>query len=196
MKTAKEMYDYCVYNGFDEGKNQKYIKSFELIIEKYLDYDEKVLLPLTLFDVLEDEKMVMSGSYTVAVFTTLKRIICCNIGLFSKKERVKIIKLSATNDIQLTRGGMFKNSIDRITIDTIRDKIGLQNTSKSIEAMFPHVLKTFSSYNWEEKQSTTSFEGNISSIIKEIEGLKYLLDNSLITIEEFETKKKQLLNFE
>lgn len=187
MKTAIDMYEFCVKHGFCSQKTPKYIRSFEYIIDSCLEKDEHILLPLTLTSYYNNGLPLLDGGYTVAVFTNKKRIISCNRGLFTGKPKATATTVYAAQNIEMIRSRSLSTPFDRIEIDIIRNKPGFANTTSCVDAMFPFVLELFHQY---QKQETIH---ETVSTADELLKFKNLYDMGIITQEEFEAKKKQLL---
>ena len=173
-RTAEEMYALCVSKGFSLEKEKKGIKHFT-IIENLLMPDEIVV---TTFMGTNKENMF----YAFAV--TNKRIIAGNSWMMG--ENSDIIDLSNINNISLAKGF---NIFGEITIDTLMGRTVIQHNrevAKLIHAELNQVLYDIKNAPAEENRGSPT---NTS----EIREYKALLDDGIITQQEFDAKKKELL---
>lgn len=182
MITAKEMYEYCVKNGFGSGWNEKWgIKHF-LIIQNSLMNGEDVLLPF--IGLHNYVSMTKHDSYFAYAITN-KRIIMGQQRLIG--EACQTVSLDNVNDITFNSGLVFGT----LTIDTIKevfnvglDKVSAQRIHNAVVDIF-HKIKNSNNNNNSNTQ--------VKSIAEEIKEFKELLDIGAITQDEFDKKKKELL---
>lgn len=184
MSRAENMYSYCKENKFGSGFNEKWgVKHFK-ILQDNLIRGEKVLMTfIGLHNYISTTKHDSNYAYAI----TNKRI------LFGQKsltgERFKAVNHERINDITFNKGIIF----GVLTIDTPQEKfnIALDSASaSSINNKIHEVLDSLKSSNTSEGSSMSV--GN-NSAADEILKFKELLDSGIITKEEFEAKKRQLL---
>lgn len=184
MSRAENMYQYCKDNNFGSGFNEKWgVKHFK-VLQDNLMRGEKVLMTfIGLHNYQSTTKH--DGNYAYAI--TNKRI------LFGQKsltgEKFKAVNHEKINDITFEKGIMF----GVITIDTPQEKFNIaldKASASSINNTIHEVLDNLKSTSTQENmpQPTAS-----TSTADEILKFKELLDSGIITQEEFEAKKKQLL---
>lgn len=184
MRTAKEMDDYCLKNNFLLVNNKSALKHF-LLIEKQLKPDENVKCAMAAPAVYNGSQIVMGG--TIAIAFTNKRLIYANKGGFLSGEQVKIVSLDQVNDVQKQPFGI---AYGRINIDTIKENVGIEIDKKKIDAVFNAITKIIDDYK------TVSLNNTVVQQVSdadELKKFKELLDAGIISAEEFEIKKKQIL---
>ncbi len=185
MRTGQGMYDYSLEHGFGVG----FLKStgkkhFEVLAKNLLPNET----PIMTFIGWHNMKKVASHEYTYAYALTNKRIIMGQWKLTG--ENFKSIKIENINDITYQK--RLLQGI--ITIDTYKEtfSVGLdnkysQNVNKALNEEFDKLKdKMNNSSNSQTNTQTTS-------AIDEIRKFKQLLDEGIITQEEFNSKKKELL---
>lgn len=181
MRTAKEMDDYSLENGFSFA-NKSALKHF-LLIEKQLKPDETVKCAITAVGVYNGLQTVMGGETAIAF--TNKRLIYAQKGGFLFGEQVKIVNLDQVNDVQKDSFGI---SHGRINIDTIKENIGLELDKKKIDAIFNAITEIIDDY-----KNTSVVISQPVSDAEELKKFKELLDSRIITEDEYEKKKRQIL---
>ncbi|MDG6154899.1 PH domain-containing protein [Lactococcus garvieae] len=178
MRTAEEMYNYCVENKFGKGVSKSWAKKHFALIEKNLNKDENVEM---CFCGLHNFKSNTKHDSTFAYAITNKRIMMGQKKLIG--ENFQSVSLKQVNDVTFSSGMI----MGVITIDTFKetfnvgvDKVSASNINNIIhEKLFINTQNSASSENTD---------------IKLLKDFKELLDNGIITQEEFNQKKKQLLN--
>lgn len=197
MKTAMEMYQYCARNNFDQGWGEETALSHLKVIEQNLQADEEVLMCFV------GKREIMNGKCAFAI--TNKHISWGQQTLLSQWH--KEIMFDAISDIRFS-GGLFSSMItfgaiaDSITTSiallsskTIPiGKVGVTCSVKNITAkeIYNKCKSTFEEAKIKLSQSTADISKTSSA--DEILKYKKLLDIGAITQEEFDKKKKQLLD--
>lgn len=121
MRTAEEMYNYCLDNEFGQGFNKKWGEKHFGIIEKNLLPDEEVLM--TFIGVHNYQSMTKhDGNYAYAI--TNKRVIMAQKKLMG--ENLKIVLLKNLNDISTSTGML----MGTITFDTIKETFNVMVDKK------------------------------------------------------------------
>lgn len=180
MKSGREMYEYSESNGFSSYIIRTWgIKHFE-VIERNLAKDEDVIIPF--IGIYHDIYDQAQGHFAVAI--TNKRLILGQKKFFGG-EVVQFIDFKNINDIT-KQTNFIGNSY--IIIDTYKETFKIWFGGKEANNLYPKI-EEFLSKQVDKKQS----HNNISPA-DEILKYKQLLDSGIITQEEFELKKKQLLN--
>lgn len=183
LNAAKQMYQYCVDNHFGNGMNEKWgIKHFKLI-EQALQSDEEVLM---CFIGLHNYVSMTKHDNNFAYAITNKRVIMAQQKVIGQV--VQSVLLKNLNDITANSG----ITLGVITIDTIKEKfnvcVDIQSANNICEKVHEVLLSM-------EDSRTAQPQIQIQQTCSADEILKYknLLDMGIITQDEFEQKKKQLL---
>lgn len=183
MRTAEEMYNYCVNNGFGEGFNRSNSIKHFLVVENTLLPDETVLCVfIGLHNYISATKHDNNFAYAI----TNKRIIMGQKKVIG--QIVQVISLDNINDITHNTGLVF----GVITIDTIKETFNVAIAKKVSNNIYNTVHKVFCDLK-NTSPGNSTLHKNISPM-QQIKELKELLDIGAITQEEFRAKKKQLLN--
>lgn len=181
MSSAEGMYQFCIDSGLGKGMTKSWgVKHFQLIADN-LKKDEKVILSfIGLHNYISTTKHDNNFAYVL----TNKRFI-----LAQKKvvgEAFQTISLDNINDITFESGMTF----GIVTVDTIKEKFNI--------ALNKYYAKNISNRLLEEldkiKRISNSTNNNQVSVADEIKKYKELLDMGAISQEEFDEKKKELLN--
>lgn len=182
MKSAQEMYQYCLDHNYGQGMNKKWgIKHFSLI-EQALGDDEE---PIMCFIGLHNYVSATHHDDNFAYAITSKRILMAQQKIIG--QRFQTVDVDNLNDITMTTGLM----LGVITIDTIKEKFNVavnKQAAKSINDAIHDVLFSIK----QQKKSLTASQPS-SSVADELLKFKNLLDMGVITQEEFDKKKKELL---
>lgn len=184
MSRAENMYNYCKENKFGSGFNEKWgVKHFK-VLQDNLIRSEKVLMT---FIGLHNYQSATKHDSNYAYAITNKRI------LFGQKsltgEKFKAVNHERINDITFEKGIVF----GVLTIDTPQEKFNIaldKASASSINNEIHAVLDNLKSSNAQE--SIPQPPANTSAA-DEILKFKGLVDSGIITRDEFEAKKKQLL---
>ncbi|MEH6940760.1 PH domain-containing protein [Bacillus sp. JJ722] len=184
MSTAIGMYQFCIDNKFGSGFNEKWgIKHFG-IIEKNLIKDEKVLMT---FIGLHNYKSATKHDSNYAYAISNKRIMFAQKALTG--EKFKAVAHEKINDITFETGLVF----GVLTIDTPQekfnialDKVSAASINNNIHQVLDELKNSSSEPQLQVVQATTS-------AADELKKFKELLDMGVLTEEEFNAKKKQLL---
>jgi hypothetical protein len=182
MKTAQEMYDFCKEKKFGQGQSQSWALKHFSLVEKTLSADEDALFCfIGLHNYVSPTKHNNNFAYAI----TKKRIIMAQKGLVG--ETLQSVFLDNVNDITFKAGLIF----GIITFDTIKetfnvglDKVQAANINSEIHDLI-HELK--------QKPTVLSASPTNDPTV-ELKKYKELLDTGVITQEDFDAKKKQLLN--
>lgn len=192
MRTAKEMYQYCVQNNFDQRWDEQTALSHLKIIEQNLQPDEKVLMCFV------GKREIMNGKCAFAI--TNKHISWGQQNLTSQWHKEILFDTITTITFS---GGLFSSMITFGAIgdtyaalnplDVNSHQSGVTCSVKNITArqIYNKCKSTFEEAK--SKLSQTNKETFASSNADEILKYKQLLDMGVITQEEFDKKKKQLL---
>lgn len=180
IKSAQDMYKYCLDNGFGSGFNETWgIKHFS-IIENALLEDEYIIMT---FIGLMNYITVNKHNGNVAYAITNKRIILAQKLFFG--ENLKTVSLDNINDITYSEGIAYGT----VTFDTLKEVFSVTTNKYDAKRISERIHKELDSLNRISKNTQNNNFNNLEKIKK----LKELLDIDAITKEEFEEKKKELL---
>lgn len=180
MRTAGEMYQYCLDNGFGQGQNQKWgIKHFSLIEESLAPDEEPVICFIGLHNYVSTTKHDSNYAYAV----TNKRIVMAQKQMFG--ENLQSVSLDNVNDVTLKNGMM----LGVITIDTMKEKFNVALNSASAKALSQVIHDALMSL----KSTPPSAQSGTGDSADELIKLKQLVDMGVITQEDFDAKKRQIL---
>lgn len=178
-KGAEEMYQYCLDNNFGTGTNKNWSINHFLLIQQSLQADEKVLM---CFMGLHNYKSATKHDNNYAYAITNKRVILAQQQTFG--EVVQSIMLNNINDVTMT-SGMLSGTI---TFDTIKEVFNVSVPASSATLILNKIHEIL--YSQKNSQNTPH---HTFSPADELLKYKNLLDLGVITEEEFEKKKQQLL---
>lgn len=179
MKTAIEMYNYCVENGYGKGFNRNNsIKHFTVIQEALLPDEDVLCVFIGLHNYVSTTKHDNNFAYAI----TNKRIIMGQKKVIGQTSQV--ILLDNVNDITFSSGLVF----GKITIDTIKETFNVAIAKEFAKNVYSIVLTTFNDLKHKPNSSSAQ------NPLQQIKELKELLDMGAITRKEFELKKRKLLD--
>lgn len=186
LQTADAMYKYCVDNGYGSGWNKKWgIKHFQ-IIESSLMSGEVVYMT---FIGLHNYQSATKHDDHFAYAITNRRILMAQKTMTG--QNFQSVSIDNLNDIT------FKSTfvLGIITFDTLKEvfNIGLDKRSaQKINAKVHEVIDNIKRLN--ENASNNVSNQPPASAADEIKKFKELLDMGAITQDEFDAKKKELLD--
>ena len=179
MKTAEELYQYCVDNGFGEGQNRKWgLKHFGLIASE-LQPDEDVRMA---FIGLHNFQGMTSHDSNYAYAVTNKRLIMAQKKLVGQE--LQTVMLPQITDVTTSTGML----LGTVTINTMGTIFNVGINKQAVQAVSDRLHSLLA-----ELQGGGEKTAPASSAADEIKKFKELLDMGAITREEFDAKKKQLL---
>lgn len=177
MQTANEMYDFCLENDFGEGLTKgSALKHFKLI-EDNLQKDETVLMT---FIGLLNFKGITKHEHHHAYALTNKRFIVARKKIIGQS--IKTVLLNLLNDVNVNIGAVF----GVIEFDTMKETFNVAVAKK-------HATSIQESIQGYLINKNSNDQANQSDTIEDLERFKQLADNGVITQEDFEAKKKQIL---
>lgn len=183
MKTAEEMYQYCLDNGYGEGMNRKWgIKHFTLIQDSLSADEDALMCFIGLHNYQSATKHDNNYAYTI----TNKRIIMAQKKVIG--ESIQTVAINNLNDITLKTGMVF----GVITIDTMKEVFNIaiaKQHARNINEKIHDLLLDLQSQKTAPMQAQATQTSSADEILK----LKNLMDMGAITEDEFNAKKKQLL---
>ena len=182
MKTAQEMYDFCKEKKFGEGFNQTWALKHFALIESALSSDEEAIMCfMGLHNYISPTKHNENFAYAI----TKKRIIMAQKKLVG--ETLQSVFLDNVNDVTYKSGMLF----GVITIDTIKETFNV-GLAKAMAANINAEIHTLL-HELKQKKETPAATPATSDPTVELKKYKELLDTGVITQEDFDKKKAQLL---
>ncbi len=179
LKTAKEMYDYCIKNNLGKGFNESWgLKHFGLIENNLMEGEYVLMTFIGLHNYISATQHDNNFAYAI----TNKRILMAQKRIIG--EAFQSVSLENINDITLVKRMMF----GIITVDTIKEKFNIAVPSNFADNINTQIHNTLDSLN-----NTSSSKNTTADSLEQIKKLKELLDIGAITQEEFDKKKKQFL---
>ncbi|MDO5547728.1 MAG: PH domain-containing protein [Eubacteriales bacterium] len=184
LRTAEEMYQYCLDNNFGSGMTKKWgEKHFQLIADN-LAADEDVLICfIGLHNYISATKH--DGNFAYAL--TNKRLICAQKRMIG--EAFQTIALEKINDITTQTGIIY----GAIVIDSQSETLNVcvdKDTIRSISAQLHDKVISAKQQN-SRPQAAASASINID--VEQLTNLKILLDTGVITQEDFDLAKNKML---
>lgn len=184
MKTAKEMFDYCVEHKFDRAAGNGLLPHLE-VVERNLAPNEEVVFVFISTGLRDKRGSNVLGGNTVVAFTD-KKLICAQKRALSG-DFTKTVSYDSINDISTKVGWMKAELI----IDSMTEYMNFwvsTDTAEKIRGLAYEAME-----NYRNKKNTPAVAVNQVSPAEELKKFKELLDMGIITQEEFDAKKKQLL---
>lgn len=185
MKTAKEIYDEGVKSGYigKDIKEKVSLANFQIITE-LLEADENILIGFNGFLSEGGKGKKMGDPYSFAV--TNKRLLMGMKIAFSRDSQTLL--WDNIDHISFARHKPYTN-FGCITIETIKKPYQISLSLKPAEAVSQKLNEVFMEIKSSNKASETAAADSADELLK----FKKLADMGVITPEEFEAKKKQLL---
>lgn len=187
MRTAKEIYDDGVSKGYigKDIKEKGSLANFQ-IIEESLESDEDVIMGFNGFLSEGEKGKKMGEPYSFAV--TNKRLLMGAKIAFSRD--FQTLLWDNTDHLSFERHKPYTN-FGCITIDTMAKPYRISMGLKPAEAVSTKLQSLFVELKEKAKQPVAA--ASAGSVADEILKFKELLDMGVLTQEEFDAKKKQLL---
>lgn len=185
LNTAEKMYQYCVNNNLGAGTTRGWaIKHFQLIIDN-LNHGENIYC---VFIGLHNYKSFTKHDGNFAYAITDKRIIMAQHKILGAN--VQSVSIENINDITLSKSIM----TGIVCIDTYKETFNVGVDASSATNIYNCVHKALDKIKGNAFSPQTS--NNVSyqkSPAEQIKEFKELLDMGIISQNEFDIKKKQLL---
>lgn len=190
MKTVLEMKQFITNKGFIFGNSRDIDKYDELmeIIKNALEEGEHIKFLYATTFLSTSSSANNAGKGVIAISN--KKIYCAikKIALLLKGTTLTTIEPNEFNDIKKTNPKGF-SATGIISIDFLTEKVDFYVNPKDVDEVYSIILQLLTDLkNNIDNQNKSSI-----SPVEEIKKYKELLDNGIITKEEFEAKKKQLL---
>ena len=195
LKSAEQIYEYCKSNNLGSGTTKGWaIKHFQLLLDNLSSGEEIYCVFIGMHNYISMTKH--DGNYAYAV--TNKRIIMAQHKMFGTN--VQSINLDNINDITLSRSGVKGIGIGTVCIDTYKEKFNVgvntsyaQNVYTKVHDALDEIKGSFFNRSADVSNPVSTTVHVEKSPAEQIKEFKELLDLGIITQDEFEKKKKQLL---
>lgn len=182
MRTSKEMGDFCLRHNYAFNGGNKIYAHFE-VIERNLSPNEEVNFCFVSNGVNDRSGHALLGGLMAVVFTNKKMIYAQRRPIMG--DYVKTVSYDNINDISSKIGWVF----GEIIVDSITEYMDFSVDKPEVEKMRNTVLEIIEEYRAQKSGS----KYNTVSAADELKKFKELLDMDIITQDEFNAKKKQLL---
>lgn len=192
MRTAQEMYDYCLTNNYGQGLTKKWVlKHFDLIADTLQPTEDVKMCFIGLHNYVSPTKHDQNFAFAI----TDKRFIIAQKRVIG--QAIQTVMLDQINDVTYASGVIFAT----ITFDTLKERFNV-GVNKSVGQSINNVIHDVV---WSVKKGVTtpaptpSFASAPKTMtLKEktetIKELKELLDSGALTQTEFDQQKAQILN--
>lgn len=184
MRTAKEMVDFCIENKFDNMEGAKAIKHFE-VVERNLTANDNIVFAFVSNSVKDRKGNCLLGGALAVAFTDKSLIYAQRRSIMG--DYVKTVSYDNINDVSSEKGWIFGD----VVIDSVAEYMRFSGEKETVEKIRSSVLEVIENYR--SKKNSANLQVNQISAADEIKKFKELLDMGIITQEEFDAKKKQLL---
>jgi hypothetical protein len=179
LKTADEMYKYCIKNKLGTGNTKGWaIKHFQLLIDN-LKSDENVYC---VFIGLHNYRSLSKHDNNYAYAVTNKRIIMAQHKLLGAN--VQSVNIQNINDITLSKIGIAGIGIGTICIDTYKEIFNVGVNVSFASNVYNCVHDALDEISKKVNSSVV-----VKSPIEQVKELNELLDMGIITQNEFDTKR-------
>ncbi len=182
MRTEPEMVQFCRDNGLGQGSMKSWDLKHFTLIEHALKSDKDVLF---VFEGLHNYQSIAMHENNFAYAVTDKRIIMAQKKVLG--ETIQSVALDQINDITFSSG----IALGVITVDTIREKFNVAIDKKQAKNVSER-LHDLLIQSKQPKTSAASLSAP-SNDMDQLFKLKELLDAGILTQEEFDAKKQQIL---
>lgn len=187
LTTAKEVYDYCINQGLGSGFNESWgLKHFQIIIDNLMK-GETIIFP---FIGLHNYKSISEHDNHFAYAVTNKRILMAQQKVIGQV--FQSVSWQNINDITFASGLV----LGILTIDTYKEtfNVGLDKYSaQTINTRIHEVFEKVKNNNPNDNEAKSNISANEASPYDDLFKLKELLDAGILTQDEFDMKKKQIL---
>ena len=183
LSKAADMYEFCEYYemGFNASKSWA-LKHFSMI-ERELRQTEIVLsVFMGIYKYVSPTKHGNNAAYAI----TTERIIVAQKNLIG--EEIISVELTRVNDIKMKVGMMGGT----VTFDAMTERFNIYCNKEIARRIYAHAQECIKYAKGLMRESKAQ-EPKSSNSFDDLKRLKELLDSGIITQEEFDAKKKQIL---
>lgn len=182
MKSSSGLYQFCVDSGYGQGMTKSWgEKHFQLVVDNLKSDEDVIFAFIGLHNYVSATKHDSNYAYVL----TNKRFIMAQKKLVG--ETFQTVSLDNINDITFDSGMMF----GILTVDTFKEKFNIALDKYSAKNISNRLHDELDKLNRISKSSISNAK---VSNADEIKKYKDLLDMGAISQEEFDAKKKELLN--
>ena len=182
MKSSSGLYQFCVDSGYGQGMTKSWgEKHFQLVVDNLKSDEDVIFAFIGLHNYVSATKHDSNYAYVL----TNKRFIMAQKKLVG--ETFQTVSLDNINDITFDSGMMF----GILTVDTFKEKFNIALDKYSAKNISNRLHDELDKLNRISKSSISNAQ---VSNADEIKKYKDLLDMGAISQEEFDAKKKELLN--
>lgn len=184
LTTAKGLYQFCADNGYGKGFNESWgVQHFQILVDALMA-GEKIIFP---FIGLHNYVSMTKHDSNFAYAVTNKRIIMGQKKMIG--QIFQSVNWENVNDITFKSG----LALGIITIDTFKETFNVAVEKTAAQLVCDRIHEVF-----EEVKNPTKVEDNhivepSGDPYEALKKMKELLDLGIVTQDEFETKKKELL---
>ncbi|MGM0213632.1 PH domain-containing protein [Enterococcus sp. AZ109] len=179
MKTAEEMYDYCKDKGYFSGSDRNFTLKLFNVIADHLRQDEEVKL---CFIGVHNRKSPTKDDGFYGYALTNRRFVMGQKRLIG--DDLKSIPLTSLQDLQLR----MESTTATLTIFTSDNPVTIMLTSHEAEDIVQSIKE-----NIEEEPAPVEKQSNSLSKAEQLLKMKELLDIGILSEDEFEQIKKDIL---
>lgn len=184
MRTAQEMYYFAKQNNFGTGLTDKWGVKHFAVAEEALLPDEIVKM---VFIGLHNYKSMTSHDNNFAYVMTDKRIIMAQKKIIG--QICQSVYYNQLNDITMSTGIL----MGIVTIDTIKEKFNVFVGKSEAQNVYSHVHRVLDEIRNPAQVAQAKQQANMNSDMAALQYFKKMYDDGLITAEEYEFKRKQVL---
>lgn len=185
MRTAKEMVDFCIEKSSAMGNSGNLYPHFAMIERNLLD-DEEVLYAFSSVGVKDRKRKSILSDY-VAVVCTNKKLMYAGKKL-TRGDFLRSVNYDTINDISSEK---WLFAYGTVIVDSLTEYMNFTVTKESVEKIRNAILEIIEDN--QAKKNIPIAQNNPTSAADELRKYKELLDDGIISQEEFDQKKKQLL---
>ncbi|WP_368258861.1 PH domain-containing protein [Enterococcus gallinarum] len=179
LTSGDRMAEFCSTFGFGNGTSKKWTQKHFGLLSSNLSSDEYAIF---CFVGLHNYVSATKHNSNYAFAITNKRILMAQQKLVGSN--VQSIKLDLINDVTKQTGVL----MGTVTVDTFKEKFNVGVDKQSVDRIATSLNEILF-----ELKSHIHVEATPTSNVDEIRNYKSLLDDGIITQEEFDAKKKELL---
>lgn len=192
LRTAEEMYKYCIDNHLGVGFSKSWsIKHFQLIVNN-LQIGESVYC---VFIGLHNYTGYSKHNNYYAYAITNRRIIMGQQRVFGAY--VQSINIENINDITMKKSGVLGLGLGIICIDSYKETFNVGVNNNFVHNYYKRINEAWNTAQYSRSNLTSSHkldkESAERSSVLQLKDMKELLDMGIISQAEFEKKKKDIL---
>lgn len=185
IAEATSLYRYCIDNKLGSGFNETWgVKHFRIILDNLMD-GEHIIFP---FIGMHNYRSVTQHDGYFAYAVTNKRILMAQQKLIG--QIFQSVSWQNVNDVTLDTGMVFGT----LTIDTYKERFNVCIDKDSTRTISTRIHEVFEEVKHPDtQQPRQAVPGHETQSLAYLKELKALLDDGIITEQEFAAKKKQIL---